>query len=72
MSHFCLPPYCTREVPDEYLFCPVHWHMVPRPIQRAVNGAYYAPTLGLGSLALLRAQDHARRAVIKQLEESNA
>jgi hypothetical protein len=72
MTHPCPAGPCPKDVPNERLMCPAHWRMVPRSIQRAVNSAYYAPTLGLGSLALLRAQEAAIRAVNKQLEDRNA
>jgi len=48
------------------LMCGIHWRLVPRPLQRAVNSAYYGP--GLGSAALLAAQRAAIDAVNRRLE----
>ena len=52
MSHACPGPQCKRtNIADEYLMCPEHWHMVPKPLQRAVWNAY-ANGRGVGSAAL--------------------
>lgn len=62
MTHLCPARTCPREVPDHLLMCGIHWRLVPRPYARAVNAAY-AGGEGLGSTALLRAQQAAIRQV---------
>jgi hypothetical protein len=69
-THLCPTRRCPRQVPDHLLMCGQHWRMVPGPIQRAVNAAYYGP--GLGSPALLQAQRSAIDAVNRQLEQEPA
>jgi hypothetical protein len=54
-------------VSDELLMCRLHWRLVPAPLQRAVNNAYYDPQAGLGSVELLAAQKAAIRAVNRAL-----
>jgi hypothetical protein len=48
--------------------CPLHWRLVTPPLQRAVNAAY-AHGDGLGSPALMAAQDAAIRAVNRVLDQ---
>jgi hypothetical protein len=62
MTHACPARLCPRDVPDHLLMCGIHWHMVPPPMQRAVNAAYDHGD-GLGSAALRSAQMTAIRAV---------
>lgn len=62
-THRCPAWHCPRDVPDERLMCPLHWRLVPGPLQRAVNNAYYDPAAGVGSQALRAAQQAAIRAV---------
>jgi hypothetical protein len=62
MSHECPRNGCTRTVGDQYLMCPGDWRRVAPPLQRAVYAAYKRGA-GLGSDALLAAQDAAIRAV---------
>lgn len=49
--------------------CRPHWHRVPKLIRNAVWGGY-AGGAGLGTLALLRAQQAAIRAVHDDLGEA--
>jgi hypothetical protein len=65
-THLCPARRCPRQVPMHLLMCGIHWRLVPRPLQRAVNSAYYGP--GLGSQALLAAQRAAIDAVNRRLE----
>jgi hypothetical protein len=67
-THPCPAGPCPRAVPNHLLMCGPHWHMVPRPIQRAVNAAYHNPAQGIGSVQLFNAQRAAINAVNKQLE----
>jgi hypothetical protein len=48
--------------------CGIHWRLVPAPMQRAVNAAYDHGQ-GLGTLALLHAQEAAIRAVNERTAE---
>jgi hypothetical protein len=54
---------------DSKLMCPKHWHMVPRPLQKAVYGAYQGGE-GLGTTALISAQLAAIGAVNRTLAMS--
>jgi hypothetical protein len=38
--HHCHARGCEQAVPPERLMCRAHWRLVPRPLQRAVWGAY--------------------------------
>lgn len=38
--HLCHARDCGAPVPPEYLMCGRHWKLVPKPLQRAVWGAY--------------------------------
>lgn len=64
--HRCPAWHCPREITDEFLLCPAHWRLVPRPIQSAVYAAYDHGA-GLGSAGLLAAQVAAVRAVNREL-----
>jgi hypothetical protein len=56
MSHQCPVSACRWTLGDDSkLMCPKHWHMVPRPLQRAVYQAY-GRGAGLGTTALICAQ----------------
>jgi hypothetical protein len=68
-THACPARRCPRVVPDHLLMCGVHWRMVPRPIQRAVNAAWHggAP---IGSTELVNAQRAAIRAVNDLIERT--
>ena len=66
MSHQCPISGCEPVEDDTKLICRRHWAMVPKPLQRAVYRAY-GNGRGLGSTALLRAQDAAIRAAEHQL-----
>lgn len=35
-THRCPAPPCQRQIDEDYLACRRHWHMVPRPVRRAV------------------------------------
>jgi hypothetical protein len=67
-THPCPTRRCPREVPNHLLMCGIHWRLVPRPLQRAVNAAYYGA--GVGSPALLQAQRAAIAAVNRQVEDT--
>jgi hypothetical protein len=61
-THPCPARRCPREVPEHLLMCGIHWRLVPRAFQRAVNAAYDSGR-GMGSPALQSAQRAAIRAV---------
>jgi hypothetical protein len=66
--HQCPARRCPRTVPDHLLMCPLHWRLVPKPVQRAVNAAY-DHRRGLGTPALRAAQLAAIRAVDIRLNQ---
>lgn len=39
-DHHCHARFCGRSCKPEWLMCPRHWRMVPRPLQQAVWAAY--------------------------------
>jgi hypothetical protein len=65
MSHTCPARGCKVVVPDELLMCRADWYRVPRPLRTAVLRAY-AGGRGLGTGALLHAQEAAIRAVNRE------
>ena len=65
MTHLCPTRRCPREVPDHLLMCGIHWRMVPRYLQRAVNTAYQGPA-SVGTPGLVAAQRRAIEAVNSQ------
>jgi hypothetical protein len=67
-THPCPARLCPRDVPGHLLMCGIHWRLVPAPMQRAVNAAYDHGQ-GLGTLALLHAQEAAIRAVNERTAE---
>ena len=62
MSHSCPARGCDADVDDARLMCRDDWYRVPRPLRSAVNRAYSGGR-GLGTAALLRAQQAAIQAV---------
>src|SRR2546429_3098553 len=36
LTHECPAGLCTEQVDPDMLTCPRHWHLVPRPLRRAV------------------------------------
>jgi hypothetical protein len=73
MAHICplRPQGCKVQLPDHLLMCKRHWYMVPRDLRYAVTDAY-ASGAGLGSGALLHAQQAAIDAVRQKLEAEHA
>ena len=68
MSHTCPVQVCVLVVgDDDRLMCPTHWHMVPRPLQRAVWAAWKDGE-GFGTLALHAAQTAAISSVDATLQ----
>ena len=66
MSHQCPRDGCTRVIGDDRrLMCGPDWKLVPAPLQSAVYRAYKRGA-GLGSAALLAAQDAAIRYVNRE------
>jgi hypothetical protein len=68
VSHTCPVQVCVLVVgDDDRLMCPTHWHMVPRPLQRAVWAAWKNGK-GFGTVALAAAQSAAISAVDATLQ----
>jgi hypothetical protein len=65
-SHVCPVEHCILDVPNRFLMCGDHWHMVPIGLQRAVYAAYRRGE-GVGTLALMDAQNAAVQAVNERL-----
>lgn len=70
MTHACPVKRCpVMRVPDDFLMCGQHWHMVAAPLRSAVWKAYRQGA-GLGSTELLAAQSAAIRNVNGQLADA--
>jgi hypothetical protein len=61
-AHTCPVGTCTKQVDNDMLMCPAHWHQVPGTIQRAVHAAWRGGA-GEGTLAHHSAITAAVRAV---------
>lgn len=68
MSHPCPARGCQAVIGDELLMCRTDWYRVPRPLRAAVLRTY-AGGRGLGTTALLRAQQAAIRSVNRQTRQ---
>ena len=36
LTHECPAPVCTERIDPDMLMCPRHWHVVPKPLRKAV------------------------------------
>lgn len=46
MKNQCPHPQCARLKPREQYACGPHWHMLPKPIQRAIWSGYRNAMIG--------------------------